>query len=47
MSGYAIFVWPAYIVSALVLTGLAFSIWRRGRSLGKRLDRVSGKEKRG
>lgn len=38
MGGYGAFVWPAYVVSAFVLAALAFSIWRRGRNLKKKLD---------
>lgn len=37
MGGYAAFVWPAYIASALGLGGIAFAIWRRGRRLARRL----------
>lgn len=37
MGGYAAFVWPAYIASALGVGGLAFMIWRRGRALSRRL----------
>ncbi len=37
MGGYAAYVWPAYGVSAIVIAGLAFAIWRRGRALKKQL----------
>jgi heme exporter protein D len=37
MGGYAAFVWPAYLASALGVGGLAFFIWRRGRTLARRL----------
>ncbi len=37
MGGYAAYIWPAYAVSAIVLAGLGFAIWRRGRDLKKRL----------
>ncbi|MEX0645918.1 MAG: heme exporter protein CcmD [Parvularculaceae bacterium] len=40
MGGYAAYVWPAYGVSALAILGLAVAIWRRGRSLRKRLDKL-------
>ncbi len=39
MGGYAHFVWPAYIVSALVIGGLSLAIWRRGRALQRQLSR--------
>ncbi|NOX83642.1 MAG: heme exporter protein CcmD [Alphaproteobacteria bacterium] len=39
MGGYARFVWPAYIVSALVIGGLSLAIWRRGRALQRQLSR--------
>ena len=32
MGGYAVFVWPAYGVAAVVLGGLALSSWRRYRA---------------
>lgn len=40
MGGYAGYVWPAYGVSALGILGLAFAIWRRGRSLRRRLEKL-------
>ncbi len=40
MGGYAAYVWPAYGVSALGILGLAFAIWRRGRLLRRRLDKL-------
>lgn len=39
MGGYAQYVWPAYGASALVIGGLAVAIWRRGRTLQRRLAR--------
>ncbi len=42
MGGYAHFVWPAYIVSGLVIGGLSLAIWRRGRILQRRLSRFEG-----
>lgn len=39
MGGYANFVWPAYIVSALVIGGLSLAIWCRGRALQRQLSR--------
>ncbi len=40
MGGYAAYVWPAYIVSALGLGGLAFHTWRRGWMLARRLKAI-------
>jgi heme exporter protein CcmD len=37
MGGYGAYVWPAYLISALAIGGLAFFIWRRGRDLRRRL----------
>ncbi|VAW04848.1 hypothetical protein MNBD_ALPHA05-383 [hydrothermal vent metagenome] len=42
MGGYAHFVWPAYIVSVLVIGGLSLAIWRRGRALQRQLSRFEG-----
>jgi heme exporter protein D len=38
MSPYAGFVWSAYGITALVLGGLAASIWVRARRVAARLD---------
>ena len=40
VGGYAVFVWPAYAVAAVVLGGLAFHSWRRHRASAAALDRV-------
>jgi heme exporter protein D len=44
MGGYAVFVWPAYGLSALVMIGLAFSAWRtlrvRERDLARLRDQL-------
>jgi heme exporter protein D len=40
MGGYAGYVWPAYALSFLGVGGLAFAIWRRGRALRSRLERL-------
>ena len=40
MGGYAIFVWPAYGVAALVLGGMALHAWRRHRLSGDELARL-------
>jgi heme exporter protein D len=44
MGGYAVFVWPAYGLSALVMVGLAVSAWRtlkaRERALAKLRDQL-------
>ncbi|GAB4517554.1 MAG: hypothetical protein Tsb0010_01710 [Parvularculaceae bacterium] len=37
MGGYAAFVWPAYLISAAVIGGLAASIWLRARRLRRAL----------
>lgn len=47
MGGHAVYVWPAYGVSALALLGLAFAIWRRGRRLRQRLDKVESARRSG
>ena len=41
MGGYAEFVWPAYAVAALVLTGFALSSWRRLRAAERALERLA------
>lgn len=40
MGGYAVFVWPAYAVTALVLGGLALVSWLRHRRSGAALARI-------
>jgi heme exporter protein D len=40
MGGYAGFVWPAYGVALVVLTGLAVNSWRRYRQSTIALDRL-------
>jgi heme exporter protein CcmD len=40
MGGYAGYVWPAYGLSLVGLLGLAFAIWRRGRTLRNRLRKL-------
>lgn len=46
MGGYAFYVWPAYIVSALGLAGLFFAQWRRARRLRTRLRRAEERAQR-
>ena len=43
MSPYAGFVWSAYGISALVLGGLAASIWSRARRVADRLASLEEK----
>ena len=40
MGGYAVYVWSAYALAAVVLGGLAVHSWRWHRISGKRLDRL-------
>ncbi len=44
MGGYAVFVWPAYGLSALVMSGLVLHAWRtlraRERDLAKLRDQL-------
>ncbi len=40
MGGYGGYVWPAYIISAVVLIALAVAIWLRGRSLSRKLKEL-------
>ena len=44
MGGYAMFVWPAYGLSAIVMIGLAVNAWRglraRERDLAKLRDQL-------
>ena len=44
MGGHGHFVWPAYIVSALVVGGLVFAIRARARALSKRLREHEGRK---
>jgi len=45
MGGYAGYVWPAYIASALAIGGLIAAIWLRGRALKKRLTKAEAARK--
>jgi heme exporter protein D len=40
MGGYAIYVWPAYALAAVVLGGLALFSWRRYRASVRNLERL-------
>jgi len=40
MGGYAVYVWPAYVVTAAALGGLALFSWRRYRDSVRSLDRL-------
>lgn len=40
MNGYGAFIWPCYLISALVLGSLALASIRRGRSLRQALDQL-------
>jgi heme exporter protein D len=40
MGGYAVYVWPAYALSAVVLGGIALFSWRRYRSSVHRLEQL-------
>ncbi len=40
MGGYAVFVWPAYGIAAIVLGGLAVHSWWRHRQSTRRLARL-------
>ena len=40
MGGYAVYVWPAYALSAAVLGGLALFSWRRYRDSVRSLERL-------
>jgi len=47
MGGYAGYVWPAYVISFVVVSGLTYAIYARGRALKKRLsefDRADDKD---
>jgi heme exporter protein D len=43
MGGYAVFVWPAYGLAAIVLGGLAVFSWRRHRRSFAVLTRLQGR----
>jgi heme exporter protein D len=40
MGGYAVYVWPAYALTAAVLGGLALYSWRRYRRGAHNLERL-------
>ena len=40
MGGYAIYVWPAYALTAMVLGGLVIYSWRRYRDSIRSLERL-------
>ena len=40
MGGYAVFVWPAYAITAIVLGGLAVHSWLRHRQSARLLARL-------
>ena len=40
MGGYAVYVWPAYALTAAVLGGLAWRSWRRYAQSVRGLDRL-------
>ena len=40
MGGYAVYVWPAYALSAAVLGGLALFSWRAYRDSVRSLERL-------
>jgi heme exporter protein D len=40
MGGYAVYVWPAYALTAAVLGGLALFSWRRYRDSVRSLERL-------
>jgi heme exporter protein D len=42
MGGYAVFVWPAYGLAAIVLGGLSGYYWRQHRRSAADLDRLQG-----
>jgi heme exporter protein D len=45
MGGYAAYVWPAYAISLLALSGLAYFTLRRGRRLRRRLEQAENSRK--
>jgi heme exporter protein D len=40
MGGYAVYVWPAYSLTAMVLGGLAFYSWRGFRASVRGLEKL-------
>ena len=40
MGGYAVFVWPAYGLTLVVLSGLALDSWRRYRQSVRTLEQL-------
>jgi len=42
MGGYAGFVWPAYGLAAIVLSGLSLYYWRQHRRSAADLDQLQG-----
>jgi heme exporter protein D len=42
MGGYAVFVWPAYGLAAIVLGGLSLHCWHQHRRSAAELDRLQG-----
>ena len=40
MGGYAAFVWPAYGVAFVVLSGIAWHSWRRYRTSAETLEQL-------
>jgi heme exporter protein D len=40
MGGYAHYVWPAYVLTAAVLGGMALVSWRRYRQSARDLERL-------
>lgn len=44
MGGYGGFVWPAYLLSAATIAGLAFLIGRRAARLRRRLEQLQKPE---
>ena len=40
MGGYAVYVWPAYVLAAAVLGGLTLHSWRRYRASARSLERL-------
>ena len=43
MGGYGGYIWPAYAISAAVLIALSAAIWRRARSLSRRIEDANRK----
>lgn len=40
MGGYAVYVWPSYFLTALVLAGLAYESWRGYRTARQDVSRL-------